>query len=165
MLRGNVPTRISKCMDGLFGAIILARAGIERLKPDLGDLIVYELNPEIWLPAPGQGAIAIQINEGNKQLFSLLKKINDPFTEKAVRIERQILANFGGGCHSAFASYTHFKESQWKVYIGIEDEKNGWLQHITAGSFKCVIQTGPQSMKHFKPPSVTRRDELCWKIR
>ena len=74
-LRGNVPTRIKKLRDGEHDAILLAAAGLDRLAasalrgecapPDLSGLVIHELNPEEFTPAPGQGAIAIEAREGD----------------------------------------------------------------------------------------------------
>ena len=68
-IRGNVPTRINKLRNGEFDAIMLAAAGLNRLKLDLSDFLVVEIDPEIFIPSPAQGVLALQINEENEDLF------------------------------------------------------------------------------------------------
>ncbi len=95
-IRGNVPTRIRKVIDGEYDAVLLAYAGLERL--GLTDKVSLHLPLEAMLPAPGQGAIGIQCATSNTQALQLAKKINDPETMLTTRIERQVLAALGGGC-------------------------------------------------------------------
>jgi hydroxymethylbilane synthase len=63
MIRGNVPSRIERCRQGEFGAVILARAGVERLGLKLDGLLAFELNPLFWPPAPGQGVVAVEARQ------------------------------------------------------------------------------------------------------
>jgi hydroxymethylbilane synthase len=88
-LRGNVPTRLRKVEEGQVSAAILAAAGLIRLGET--QRIAEYLDPPAWLPAPGQGAIAIQ---GDARLASL----NDPDTMRDVTAERTMLAALDGGC-------------------------------------------------------------------
>jgi hydroxymethylbilane synthase len=96
-IRGNVDTRIRKARDegGAYDAIVLARAGLERL----GRLeVVSEVfGFDVMLPAPGQGALAVQCRE-DAELVRLLRAINDDETEIAVTAEKAFLAGLGGGC-------------------------------------------------------------------
>ena len=62
-LRGNVPTRIQKLRDGNYDAIILAKAGINRLNIDISDFHLIDLSPMMFIPAPAQGALGIQIKK------------------------------------------------------------------------------------------------------
>jgi len=105
LIRGNVTTRVRKCLEGNYGAIVLARAGIERLEADTGPLLVFELNPEVWLCAPGQGAVAVEVRAGDECSRNAARVLNDPPTFAAVTLERKLLANFEGGCHTAFAAH------------------------------------------------------------
>ncbi|HZS60565.1 MAG TPA: hydroxymethylbilane synthase [Gemmatimonadaceae bacterium] len=91
-LRGNVPTRLRKVAEGQVAAGILAAAGLVRLGET--DRITTYLEPPTWLPAPGQGAIAIQVGEPNAVIASL----NDPDTMRDVTAERSMLAALEGGC-------------------------------------------------------------------
>ena len=97
-LRGNVPTRIGKLRDGGYDAILLAAAGVGRLDLDLRGLDVVELRPEVMLPAPGQGALAIE-TRADDELTRPLKRLHDATVADLVNTERRLLELLGGGCH------------------------------------------------------------------
>jgi hydroxymethylbilane synthase len=106
-LRGNVPSRINKFKESNWDAIILARAGVERLK--LEKHISSVISKKDILPAVGQGALAIEVRKNNKFAIEILKKINDEKTEIAVTAERAFLKTLEGGCQvpiGAFANVT-----------------------------------------------------------
>jgi hypothetical protein len=111
---GNAPGR-PECRSGEFGAVVLARAGVERLGLDLRGLHVYELNHELWLPAPGQGAVAIQARADDDWVLDLLGRINDGPTRQAAELERRLLANFEGGCHTAFGAWARDLGEMWEL--------------------------------------------------
>ena len=95
-LRGNVPTRVKKVDDGLVHAAILAAAGLHRL--DVHQRISAYLDAPGWLPAAGQGAIAVQIRADDSDIRPVIAKLNDRDTEIATRAERAFLAALEGGC-------------------------------------------------------------------
>lgn len=95
-LRGNVPTRIQKFLDSKWDAIILARAGVERLK--LKKHISSYIPTDIMLPAVGQGALGIEIHKDNKFAFEMVQSIHDENTYAAVIAERALLKTLEGGC-------------------------------------------------------------------
>jgi hydroxymethylbilane synthase len=95
-LRGNVETRIRKVQEGQVDAIVIAQAGLNRL--NLSDNISLILPPEEFIPAPGQGALAIQTREDNTELCRLVSRLEDPNTRISVQTERRILAGLHGGC-------------------------------------------------------------------
>jgi hydroxymethylbilane synthase len=95
-IRGNIDTRIHKAQGGHYDAIILAAAGILRL--GLKEHITQYLPLEIMLPAPGQGALAVQCREADEQTLHLLSAIEHHATRQAVSAERAFLASLGGGC-------------------------------------------------------------------
>jgi hydroxymethylbilane synthase len=95
-LRGNVPTRVRKVDDGVVHAAILAAAGLHRL--DMHQRISAYLGAPEWLPAAGQGAIAVQVRSDDATTKTIVAKLNDPATELAVRAERGFLAALEGGC-------------------------------------------------------------------
>ena len=97
-LRGNVPTRIRKLRDGDYDAILLAAAGVRRLELEIDDLESVELTPEVMLPAPGQGALAIETRAGDK-VTQPLTALHDPAVARCVGAERRLLEMLGGGCH------------------------------------------------------------------
>lgn len=95
-IRGNVQTRLGKIETEHLAGVILARAGLERL--GLGDRITEVLQAPQWLPAAGQGALAIECRADDEELLALLAGIHDPETAAAVAAERAILATLEGGC-------------------------------------------------------------------
>lgn len=104
-LRGNVPTRINKLRDGMYDAILVARAGVNRLALDLSDLHEEVLNPEEFIPAPAQGVLGLQIREDDTELYTLLQKLNDQSIQKRIGIERKILNLLDGGCQLPLGAY------------------------------------------------------------
>lgn len=98
-LRGNVPTRVGKVRDGSLDAVVLAAAGLNRLKLDLKDLKVTHEPSENFVPAPAQGALAVEARKDCPEDLKLgILKLNDPLTAQAARIERAVLAGLFGGC-------------------------------------------------------------------
>lgn len=95
-LRGNVPTRIRKVDDGQVHAAILAAAGMHRL--GVAQRIASYLDAPAWLPAAGQGAIAVQIREDDTRMQRLVAVMHDHETAMRVRAERAFLAALEGGC-------------------------------------------------------------------
>jgi hydroxymethylbilane synthase len=95
-IRGNVDTRIRKTIKGEYDAIILAAAGVTRL--GMQEHITQYLPLEVMLPAPGQGALAVQCRAGDGETLGLLQAIDDPETRLAVSAERAFLSVLGGGC-------------------------------------------------------------------
>ena len=98
-LRGNVPTRVNKLRNENYDAIMLAKAGVARLGLDLSNFYVEELTPAELVPAPAQGALAIQIRQSNTGLFDVLQQLNHPDVAEELAVERSVLKLFGGGCH------------------------------------------------------------------
>jgi len=98
-LRGNVNTRLRKLREGRYDAIMLAYAGIARLKLDIAAFHMYILPFDIFLPAPAQGALGLQVRTEDEQTRSVIRKLNHEDTELAVTAEREFLKHFGGGCH------------------------------------------------------------------
>lgn len=95
-LRGNVPTRIKKFLESDWDAIILARAGVERLK--MKKYISSYISTDLFLPAVGQGALGIEIHKENPFVKEVLKSIHDEDTHAAVLAERALLKTLEGGC-------------------------------------------------------------------
>lgn len=104
-IRGNVPTRIEKLKEKQFDAIILARAGVDRIEADLTGLETLTLNPREFVPAPGQGIVAFQTREENIELRKTLGKLTDKKLIETTNVERKILQLMGGGCHMPLGAY------------------------------------------------------------
>ena len=121
LLRGNVGTRIQKLEDGHFDAIILAQAGLDRLKISVGTTIPKEIMP----PASTQGAIAIQSttnknNQYEKNLNNYLFSINDSKTYFEILAERSLLKTLDGSCRSPISASAYVLENErLKLYGAI----------------------------------------------
>lgn len=102
-LRGNVDTRLRKALDGQYDAIVLAGAGLKRL--GLEQHVTEWLPLDVMLPAPGQGALAVQCRVDDQATLDLLAALGDVQTRKAVTAERAFLRGLGGGCAVPVAAY------------------------------------------------------------
>lgn len=108
-LRGNVPTRLDKLArrypgEWTYDAIILAEAGLERLTLDLAPLVCHVLPVDVMLPAPAQGALAVQVRAADlagqdNDLARALAAVHDAPTAACVAAERAVLAALPGGCN------------------------------------------------------------------
>jgi hydroxymethylbilane synthase len=104
-VRGNIDTRLRKLRaNPAWAGLVLAKAGLDRLGPDLAGLLVRPLTYEEMLPAPGQGALALQIRRGNGVMKHLLKPIHHATTAAEVGAERAMLRELGGGCQQPIAA-------------------------------------------------------------
>jgi len=104
LIRGNVDTRLKKLKDGQYDAIILSLAGIKYLQ--LENEITEIFTTEEIIPSAGQGIIALQCRENDKDIISLLKKINHEETYKRAHAERNILKVLEGDCETAVGAYS-----------------------------------------------------------
>jgi len=102
-LRGNLDTRLGKLDRGEYAAIILAAAGLKRL--GMPQRIRALIEPEQSLPAPGQGAMAIEIPAGRPELRAILAPLNHEATARAVGAERTVSRVFGGSCQIPLAAF------------------------------------------------------------
>jgi len=102
-LRGNVDTRLRRAQEGLYDAIILAGAGLTRL--GMESHVSQWLPLDLMLPAPGQGALAVQCRADDDETLLLLSALEDAPTRAAVTAERQFLLGLGGGCAVPVAAY------------------------------------------------------------
>jgi hydroxymethylbilane synthase len=98
-----VDTRLQKALDGQYDAIILAGAGLTRLS--LEKHVTEWLHLDVMLPAPGQGALAVQCRADDHATLDVLAALEDESTRKAVTAERAFLNGLGGGCAVPVAAY------------------------------------------------------------
>ena len=130
-IRGNVDTRVKKLRQGECDAIIIARAGFERLSADRADLVVFELNPRMWLPSPGQGVIAAEVRKQDNEIVELVAVIGHSRTKTAVAIERALMKLAEGGCHAPFGALAGpsakvGEPDLWEVVAGMLDDDGAW---------------------------------------
>lgn len=106
-LRGNLDTRLSKLDSGDYDAVVLAVAGLKRL--GLGSRIRAVIEPEVSLPAAGQGALAVECSAERADLVELLATLNDPASAACVRAERAVSRVLGGSCQLPLAAYAQLE--------------------------------------------------------
>ena len=118
-LRGNVNTRLRKLDEGRYDAIILAAAGLKRL--GFGGRIAALLEPDECLPAPGQGALALECRSDRTHILAALAPLADLGTTLATAAERAFSRALGGSCHTPLAAYAEWEEGTL------------WLRGLLAG--------------------------------
>lgn len=118
-LRGNVETRISKVASGQVDAAVIACAGLNRL--GLEDKISAILPPQEFLPAPAQGALAVQIRTDDNELAELVAKLDDKKSRIAVEAERAILSSMHGGCSIPLGVYSQISGDNMIIDAVISD--------------------------------------------
>jgi hydroxymethylbilane synthase len=120
-LRGNVPTRVLRLEEGRFDAIVLAAAGVERLQAErrlgsaLESVVVLRLDPQRFVPAPAQGALAVQCRRDDARVLAALAHIDHAPSRAAVTAEREALARAEGGCDVAFGAYCYLADGQHEL--------------------------------------------------
>ena len=135
-IRGNVPTRLAKLAAKNYDAIIVAAAGLARLGWTTNGS--FEMDGEVlhvspltdFLPAPGQGAVAVEIRAGDAATDKIFSPIHDEETAIAVTAERAVLSGLGGGCHMALGTRAH---------------RDGSLLHLEAVIFERPGAPGKQA--------------------
>lgn len=116
-LRGNVDTRIEKLKRGDYDAIVLAKAGLDRL--GLSANITEVLPPEVSLPAAGQGAIGIEARAGDAATLRVLTTLEDAETRSAVTAERSALAGLGGGCQVPIGAWGRVENGKLLLDVAV----------------------------------------------
>ena len=104
-LRGNVPTRIEKLASGQYDAIILAKAGVDRLKIDLSAFEVHVMDTSQFVPAPAQGVLGLQIREDDERMAEIMAPMHHQAVHNKIRVERKILNLLEGGCQLPLGVY------------------------------------------------------------
>lgn len=104
-LRGNVPTRLQKLVNGEYDAILLAKAGLDRLELDLQGMHEEVLDPEQFIPAPAQGVLALQIRESDTALSEFMQPMNHLDIQSKIALERIVLNRLQGGCQLPLGVY------------------------------------------------------------
>lgn len=122
-LRGNVDTRLRKLRDGVYDAIVLASAGLNRL--ELTAPCMHSLDPQVFLPAVGQGALGIECREDDYDLFALLAQLEDTPTRVCVEAERGFLAGLEGGCQVPIAGHARLLDDDTLCLEGLVAEVDG----------------------------------------
>ena len=118
-LRGNVQTRIRKLQTTDLDAVILARAGLERL--GLTDQISVVFDPRQFIPAPAQGALAVQTRSDDRGTVEVVRSIDDETSRALASAERQVLATMQCGCHAPVGAYAQCHDGALELYAFLSD--------------------------------------------
>ncbi|NCU13131.1 MAG: hydroxymethylbilane synthase, partial [Sphingomonadaceae bacterium] len=160
-IRGNVQTRLAKLQAGEADVTLLALAGLNRL-----GMAHYgtPLDPQEWLPAPGQGAIAIECRSNDAGTRALLADIDDLPSRHAVEAERALLAALGGNCHSPISVLTRPDGDHLTMRAALlspdgaerVDSELAFPPGDAAGphrlAARLLAEAGPAIREHFDPP-------------
>jgi hydroxymethylbilane synthase len=140
-LRGNVQTRIRKLQTPNLDAIILARAGLERL--GLAKRISFTFDPKQFLPAPAQGALAVQTRRNDEQTVLIVRSIDDERARAVSLAERQVLVTMKCGCHAPVGAYAECRAGTMELCAFISDVRGDRIIRKQAeGPVSQPIQLG-----------------------
>ncbi|MGB9403697.1 MAG: hydroxymethylbilane synthase [Candidatus Acidiferrales bacterium] len=109
-LRGNVDTRLRKLDAGDFDAIVLAKAGLDRL--GFAERATQVMNPEVMMPAVGQGALGVETQTNDSETIAIVKNLDDAETRACVNAERALLAELQGGCQVPLGAWCRIERGQ-----------------------------------------------------
>ena len=118
-MRGNVDSRLRKVMDGEFDAAVLAAAGLNRV--GRSDAIVEYLTLDQLIPAPAQGALAVECRSEDLDLLRELSNLNDPLTQLCTAAERAVLVGIGATCATAIGAYATFGDGSLTLAAELSD--------------------------------------------
>jgi hydroxymethylbilane synthase len=125
-LRGNVDTRLRKVEGGEYDAIVLAKAGLDRL--GWGNRISETFAPEVFMPAVGQGAIAVETRLGDNHAAELVEKLDDAETRSAIIAERALLKALQGGCQVPIGAWARIERGEMVLEACVTSVDG--LQHV-----------------------------------
>ncbi|MAS52724.1 MAG: hydroxymethylbilane synthase [Flavobacteriales bacterium] len=154
-LRGNVPTRIDKLRDGNYDAIVLANAGVSRLKIDLSEFEVEILKPQDFIPAPAQGVLGLQTRSNDEETKKHVSKINNPAIKSIIDIERGVLNKLNGGCQLPLGVYAEKTNGKYEVWAAL-GQKDGLLKRVQA-SFESEQNAADSIVTALKKKIVLKR--------
>jgi len=142
-LRGNVETRLRKLREGACDALILAAAGIERL--NLAGISFQRLAPPAFLPAPGQGCLALEARTGDPEALRMARRLTHYPSLWAAEVERAFLREMGGGCRTPLGAYASYDRSERTMRL-----------------FGCLLSPdGRQAVRGTMLRSIAKRAELA----
>lgn len=118
-LRGNVPTRVEKLVEGQYDAILVAQAALRRLEIDVGDLAAVPLAVEVMVPAPGQAAVGVQMRRGDSRTAAVVEAVHHEATGLAVLAERRLMSLLEGGCQLPLGVHVTASEEGARLHAAL----------------------------------------------
>uniref|UniRef100_A0AAU2V4C4 Porphobilinogen deaminase n=1 Tax=Streptomyces sp. NBC_00003 TaxID=2903608 RepID=A0AAU2V4C4_9ACTN len=159
-IRGNIDTRVGYVTKGELDAVVLAAAGLNRI--GRSDVVTEYLSVDTVLPAPGQGALAIECTAANADLAAALAELDDPFTRAAVTAERSLLAALEAGCSAPVGALADLLADGQIVH---EMRLRGVVGTTDGSSLVQLSTTGPVPTSHDEAMALGRElaDEMLAK--
>ena len=134
-IRGNVETRLRKAMDGEYDAVVLAAAGLRRLGLEGNAAEVFD--PAVFVPAPGQGALAVEVRADDREVVELVAPLAHHPTAAAVSAERAFLRSLGGGCRVPVGAYGRVEGETLLLTGLVVSEDGSRVYRTTLGGSAC----------------------------
>lgn len=161
LFRGNVATRLRKLQEGQAEATFLAMAGLKRLNQE--NIASEIMDPQIFVPAAGQGAIGIECRAEDTDTLEILKSFNHAPTFRCVMVERALLKGLGGSCNTPVGAYACEKEGLVTLYSMITTADGQHLQRESAsGDYRAMLEHAQQMGERFHQwLSQTSPRDLC----
>ncbi len=135
-IRGNVPTRLTKCREEEMAAIVLAASGLERLgsaaEQQVKGLRLQRLPPSLFVPAPSQGALAVQVREDSPAVAAVAE-IDRPLARLSAETERAVLEGLEGGCQTAIGAWLSSDEDLFSLY-GVMEHSGALHRSVARGN-------------------------------
>lgn len=139
-VRGNAGTRLAKVTSGELDAVVLAYAGLARLNQL--DVVSQVFDVEEMLPAPGQGALAVECRTADEPMISLLSCVDDPATRAAICAERMVLAQLEAGCSAPVGAYAAWTETLQLTAIALGEDGGPAVRARASGPASQAEQLG-----------------------
>ena len=159
-LRGNVPTRLRKLLAGDYDAIVLAAAGLERLASEVSDLlsevVVLPLPPEVLVPAPAQGALALETRRDAYAVASVLTELHDPASYRCVAAERGLMGMLQGGCQLALGAYARLEGGSVRLLAWYEGQRVEVVHPSSEGAAMLAFAALGRGARHRRAPTEHR---------
>lgn len=124
-IRGNIETRMEKIETENLDGVILAAAGLKRANYE--DRISYYFDPQVIIPSPCQGILALQIREEDEKIRDILETIEDADTTIRAKAERSYLREIGGNCHMPIGAYSEITNNEITMYVLHGDEDGSYI--------------------------------------
>ena len=154
-IRGNVGTRLAKLDRGEFDALVMAAAGLKRL--GLADRIRQIIPTTVSLPAPGQGALGIEVLRSHPTVRSLLAPLNDPATRAATAAERGVSRGLGGSCQVPLAAYAEVEGAELRLRALVGNAATGeYVETEIRGPVTDADAIAAEAVAHLKADGALR---------
>jgi hydroxymethylbilane synthase len=137
-VRGNLDTRLRKLDNGEFDALLLAAAGLKRL--GLGERMTQIFEPSEMLPAPGQGALGIEVRADRSDLIAALAPLNHQKTHFVCLAERAVSRALGGSCSVALAAHATWNADVLSIKATWHSDERGWRESAAAAQVAEAAQ-------------------------